>query len=83
MNCWKNAIKSWIKSVVILIKGFDSEPVYNEKYLKANISSYGSKININLYDDRIPKESSHFICISIILLILRLKQVKTIIYKKS
>ena len=83
MNCWKNAIKSWIKPVVILIKGFDSEPLYNEKYLKANINSYGSKININFYDDRIPKESSHFICISIILLILRLKQVKTIIYKKS
>ena len=49
-------------------KEFDSEPVYNEKYLKAKIKSYNQKINTNFCSNKIPKESSKFICLSVILI---------------
>ena len=45
-----------------------SEPVYNEKYLKAKVKCYNEKININFQDLKIPKEGSQFICLSIILI---------------
>ena len=45
-----------------LKKEFDSEPVHNEKYLKAEIKSYNGKINTNFHSNKIPKEGSEFIC---------------------
>ena len=48
---------------------FDSEPVYNEKYLRAKIKSYhNKKINSNYYNNKIPKEDSKFMCLSVILI---------------
>ena len=47
-------------------KEFDSEPVYNEKYLKAKIKSYNGKINKNFHHNKIPKEGSKFICLSVV-----------------
>ena len=47
-------------------KEFDSEPVYNEKYLKAKIKSCNGKINTNLHNNKIPKEGSRCICLSLI-----------------
>ena len=47
----------------IIKKEFDSERVYNKKYLKAKIKSYNGKINTNL-----PKEGSQYICLSVSLL---------------
>ena len=35
----------------ILLTEFDSEPVYDEKYLKTKIKSYGSKINRHFHDN--------------------------------
>ena len=49
-------------------KEFDSEPVCNEKYLKAKIKSYNGKINTNFHSNKILKEGSQFICLSIILI---------------
>ena len=46
---------------------FDSEPVYNEKYLKAKVKSYG-KINTNFHNNKIPKEDSQRICLLVILI---------------
>ena len=37
----------WEKVQNIIKKEFVSEPVYNEKYLKAKIKSYNKKINTN------------------------------------
>ena len=34
-------------------KEIDSEPVYNEKYLKAKIKSYIGKINTNFHNNKI------------------------------
>ena len=47
---------------------FDSKLVYNEKYLKAKINSYNGKINTNLHNNKISREGSEFICLSVILI---------------
>ena len=49
-------------------KEFNSEPVHNKKCLKAKIKSYNAKINTNFHNNKIPKESSHCICLSVILI---------------
>ena len=49
-------------------KGFDSEPLYNEKYLRSKIKSYEGKISNNFHGDEKPKESSQCICLSVILI---------------
>ena len=67
MSCWKKIIKSGIKLAIVLKEGFDSEPVYREKYLKTKIKSSEVKINTNFHDDEIPKEDSHCICLLVIL----------------
>ena len=58
-------------------KEFDSEPVSNEKYLKA----YNGKINTNFQNNKMPKEGSPCICYSVIWSILFSGQVKIIILK--
>ena len=58
----------WEKVKNRIRKEFDSEPVYNEKYLKAKIKSYNGKINTNFHNNKIPKEGSQFICLSVILI---------------
>ena len=40
--------------------------MYYEKYLKAKIKPYNGKININIHNNKIPKEGSQFICLSVI-----------------
>ena len=49
-------------------KEFDSEPVFDEKYLKAEIKFYNGKINRNFHNTKIRKERSQFICLSVILI---------------
>ena len=61
-------MKFGIKSAILLKKGFDSEPVYNEKYLRTKIKSYEGIISTNIHGDKIPKEGSQFICLSAILI---------------
>ena len=52
----------------IIKKEFGSNPKYNEKYIKTKIKSYGKKININFYSNKVPKEGDKCICLSVILL---------------
>ena len=49
-------------------KGFYTEPVYNEKYLKTKIKSYEWKTNPHFYNDKIPEEGSRCVCLSVILI---------------
>ena len=58
----------WEKVKYSTKKAFDSEPVYNEQYLKAKIKSYNGKISTNFHNNKIPKEGSKFICLSVILI---------------
>ena len=43
--------------------------MYNEKYLKAKIKSYAYKINANFHDNGMPREGSHCINLSVIIMI--------------
>ena len=47
---------------------FHGEPVYNKKYLKAKIRSSEGKMNTLFYSNKIPKEGSQYICLSVILI---------------
>ena len=49
-------------------KGFGSQLVYNEKHLQTKIKSYERNITTYFLDDRIPKEGSYCICLSVILI---------------
>ena len=52
----------------IIKKEFDSNPIYNEKYIKTKIKSYNGKINTNFHNNKTPKEGSQYICLSVILI---------------
>ena len=58
----------WEKVKNFLNNDFDSEPIYNEKYLKAKIKSCNGKINTNFHKNKISKKGSQYICLSVILL---------------
>ena len=58
----------WEKVKYSIKKQFHSEPTYNEKYLNAKIESYNGKIKANSYNNKIPKEGSHCVCVSVILI---------------
>ena len=47
---------------------FDSEPVYNKKYMKIKIKSYNEKINTNFPNNKILKGGSQRIYLSVILI---------------
>ena len=78
---FKKYNKIWKKVKPSIEKEFDSEPLCNEKYLKAEIKSYNGKINSNFHNNKIPKEGSQFISLSVILIDSVFRQVKTIILK--
>ena len=52
----------------IMQKGFDSEPLHSEKYLKTKIKFFSDKINTHFYDNWIPKVVSHCGFLSVILI---------------
>ena len=58
----------WEKVKNSIKKYLDNEPVYHEKYINAKIKSYNEKINTNFHNNRIPKEGSEFICLSVVLI---------------
>ena len=58
----------WEKVKNSIQKEFDSEPLCNEKYLKAKIKTYNGRINTDFYNNKIPKEGSQCICLSVILI---------------
>ena len=53
MHCLRNVINSGIKLLVVLI-GFDGEPVHNKEYLETKMLYV--KINTIFYNDAMPKE---------------------------
>ena len=71
----------WEKVKNSIKKEFDSDPVYNEKYLKAKIKSYNRKINTNFHNNNISKEGSQYICLSVILNEFVFRKSKSIILK--
>ena len=49
-------------------KGFYSEPVCNETYLKTKIKCYEGTTSTHFYEDEVPKEGFHCVCLSEILI---------------
>ena len=58
----------WDKVSKVIKWGFDSEPVYKEKYLKTKVKSYKGKVNKSFHKYKMPKESSDCICLSVVLI---------------
>ena len=54
--------------LVIYWKPFDSEPVYDNKYIKAKIKICNNRINTNFHGNKIPEENKYCTCLSVILL---------------
>ena len=50
----------------IIKKEFDSNSVYNERYIKTKIKSYNGKIKTNFHNNKISKEGSQCISLSVI-----------------
>ena len=61
-NILQNYNEIWNKKVYL--KNSDSEPVYNDKYIKTKISSN----NISFYSNKMPKENECYTFLSVILL---------------
>ena len=57
-----------VKNNLIVKKKIVSKPVYSEKYPKAKIKSYNGNINTSFHINKIPREVSQFICLSVILI---------------
>ena len=58
----------WDKASKFIEKLFISDPVYNDEYSKTKIKFYEAKININFLYNKVPKDSSQYICISVFLI---------------
>ena len=58
----------WEKVKNDIKKEFDSKLLYNEKYPKAKIESNNWKISTNFHKNKISKEVSQFIFLSVILI---------------
>ena len=56
----------WKKVRNNIKNGFDSEPVYNEKYLKSKVNSYKENINIHSHNNKTPRQCTQCICLSVI-----------------
>ena len=65
MNYQKSTTKFETKVKNNLKREFDSEPVYNEKYLIAKIKCYNGKVKTNFHSNKMPKESFQFIFTSV------------------
>ena len=59
ITCSKNIILFGIK------KEFESEPVYNNKFLKTKIKSYGDEVT-DFCNEKIPKVDSNHTCLAVI-----------------
>ena len=57
-----NKIKSLIK------KEFNSELVYNDKYIKTKIKIYNDRVYTNFQHNKIPKDNEYYTCLFVALL---------------
>ena len=65
----------WEKVCNIIQKELDSFPAWNEKYINIKIKYCNGKINATFHKNKIPKEGSEYVCLSVILL--------DLVYKKD
>ena len=82
----KNKVREKYEEVWDVIKNkpgikFHSEPVYEQKYLKAKVREYDSVIKTNFLGNGVPKENMHFTCIACVTIDSVMKMNKKIIRK--
>ena len=56
----------WNKIKKTLNMRFQSQPIYDEKYIKTKVKTFNGVINTLFSDNSIPKEGNHYICIAAI-----------------
>ena len=64
----KRYLKIWNKIKSLIKKELNSEPVYNDKYIKTKIKIYNDKVYTNFQHNKIPKDNEYCACLSVILL---------------
>ena len=65
---WKKVLKIRYNDSNIIEKGFDIIPVYNENHLKTKVKSCAVNINANFGGNKIPRDCSKTICLSVIVI---------------
>ena len=63
----------WDKVSADIKKEFDSEPIYNKKFLKTKLKSHCDEVT-DIYDKEIPKADSNHPCLAVISLDSALKK---------
>ena len=63
----KKYLKIWNKIKSLIEKELNSEPVYNDKYIKTEIKIYNDKIYTNVQHNKIPNDNEYCACLSVIL----------------
>ena len=64
----KKCLKIWNKIKSLIKKELNSEPVYNNKYIKTKIKIYNDKVYTNFQHNKIPKDNEYCACLSVTLL---------------
>ena len=64
----KKYLKIWNKIKSLIKKELNSEPVYNDKYIKTKIKIYNDKVYTNFQHNKMPKDNEYCACLSVILL---------------
>ena len=54
----------WNKIKKSLNARFNSQPIYDDKYIKTKVKTFSSKINTFFSENEIPIERNHYICIA-------------------
>ena len=50
---------TWDKFNSLMKKGFDSDTVYDDKYVNTKVKPFGDKIKTNFHDSDAPNERAH------------------------
>ena len=56
------------KIIILIKKDFNSEPVYNDKYIKTRTKIYNYRVYANFQHNKIPKDKEYCACLFVILL---------------
>ena len=64
----KKCLKIWDKIKGLIKKEFNSEPVYNDQYIRTKKRIYNNMLYTNFQHNKTPKDNDYFACLSIILL---------------
>ena len=78
---WEKYEKIWEVIKNKLGIKFHSQPIYENKYLKAKVREYDGSIKTNFLGNNVPKENTYYTCIACITLDSVLKMNKKIIRK--